>query len=60
MLGCFAIFALGVLVFVYLDDTYGEMVAMAGDYFGSIAQMRTLAANPGTGAGTREELEYVQ
>lgn len=39
---------------------YGEMVAMAGDFFGSIAQMRQLAANDGKGAGTREELEYVR
>ena len=40
--------------------TFGEMVAMAGDYFANIGQMRTLAANPGKGAGTREELEYVR
>jgi hypothetical protein len=40
--------------------TYGEMVAMAGDYFESIAQMREFAANTGTGPGTREELEYVR
>jgi len=40
--------------------TYGEMVAMAGDYFESIAQMREFAANAGAGAGTREEIEYVR
>ncbi|GAB4569891.1 MAG: hypothetical protein Tsb0020_24300 [Haliangiales bacterium] len=40
--------------------TYGEMVAMAGDFFTDIAEMRTLAGNAGTGAGTREELEYVR
>ena len=40
--------------------TYGEMVAMAGDYFASLQQMRTLAAKPGPGAGTRDELEYVR
>jgi hypothetical protein len=40
--------------------TYGEMVAMAGDYFSSLQQMRSLAARPGPGAGTRDELEYVR
>jgi hypothetical protein len=39
---------------------YGEMVAMAGDHFESIEQMRELAAKPGPGAGTREELDYVR
>lgn len=38
----------------------GDMVAMAGDYFASIDQMRALAAQSGTGAGTREEIEYVR
>ncbi len=34
---------------------------MAGDYFGSVAQMRSLAAKPGNGrtAGTRDEIEFV-
>jgi hypothetical protein len=40
--------------------TYGEMVAMAGDYFTSLGEMRSLAAVAGTGAGTREEIEYVR
>ena len=40
--------------------SYGEMVAMAGDHFESIDQMRELAAKPGRGEGTREELEYVR
>lgn len=40
--------------------TYGEMVAMGGDHFQSIAQMRDFARNTGTGAGTREEIEYVR
>jgi Domain of unknown function (DUF4157) len=40
--------------------TYGEMVAMAGDHFESIDEMRKFAANMGTGAGTREEIEYVR
>jgi hypothetical protein len=40
--------------------TFGEMNAMAGDYFGSIGEMRTLAANDGKGEGTREEIEYVR
>jgi hypothetical protein len=40
--------------------SYGEMVAMAGDYFVSIDQMRRMAARPGPGAGTREEIEYVR
>ena len=39
---------------------YGEMVAMAGDHFESIDQIRDLAAKPGPGAGTREELDYVR
>jgi hypothetical protein len=40
--------------------THGEMVAMGGDYFENIAQIRQLAANAGTGVGTREEIEYVR
>ncbi len=40
--------------------TYGDMVAMGGDYFESIGQIRSLAAVSGTGAGTREEVEYVR
>lgn len=40
--------------------TYGEMIAMSGDYFGSLAEMETLARIHGPGAGTREELEYVR
>jgi hypothetical protein len=40
--------------------TYGEMVALAGDFFGSIDEMRTLAANEGSGEGTREEIEYAR
>jgi hypothetical protein len=40
--------------------TYGEMVAMAGDHFESIEEMREFAAKTGTGAGTREEIEYVR
>src|SRR5687768_2886200 len=36
------------------------MVAMAGDHFESIEQMRAFARKPGTGPGTREELEYVR
>jgi hypothetical protein len=40
--------------------SYGDIVAMAGDYFRTPGEMLTLAANPGTGAGTQEELEYVR
>jgi Domain of unknown function (DUF4157) len=40
--------------------SHGEMVAMAGDFFASIDQMRSMAARPGPGAGTREEIEYVR
>ena len=40
--------------------TYGEMVAMA-DHFESLDQMRIFASNKKrTGAGTREEIEYVR
>jgi Domain of unknown function (DUF4157) len=40
--------------------TFGEMVAMGGDFFTNIEEMRRIAANVGTGAGTREEIEYVR
>ncbi|WP_132122699.1 hypothetical protein [Actinocrispum wychmicini] len=40
--------------------TYGEMIAMAGDFFGSLSQLQGIAQVPGTGAGTREEIEYVR
>jgi hypothetical protein len=40
--------------------TYGEMVALAGDFFGSIEQLRAIAAVNGKGAGTREEIEYLR
>ncbi|MEZ4360943.1 MAG: DUF4157 domain-containing protein [Kofleriaceae bacterium] len=40
--------------------TNGEMVALAGDYFENIEEMRRLATNAGHGAGTREELEYAR
>jgi hypothetical protein len=40
--------------------TYGEMVAMAGDFFKDVEQMRDLAKTVGSGEGTREELEYVR
>jgi hypothetical protein len=39
---------------------YGEMVAMAGDYFGSPDLMRKLAAGGTKGVGSQEELEYVR
>ena len=41
------------------EVTYGDMVAMGGDWFGSVQQMLDLAKVPGPGAGTREEVEYV-
>ncbi|HWU86471.1 MAG TPA: DUF4157 domain-containing protein [Kofleriaceae bacterium] len=40
--------------------TYGELVALGGDFFGSIDEVRRLAAVPGKGAGTREEIDYVR
>jgi hypothetical protein len=40
--------------------TYGEMIAMAGDHFEGIDRMRQMAWDPGPGAGTREEIEYVR
>jgi hypothetical protein len=39
--------------------TYGDIVAMGGDWFESVAQMTELAKVPGPGKGTREEVEYV-
>ncbi len=38
---------------------FSAVVAMAGDFFLSIDQMRRLAANPAKGANGREELDYV-
>jgi len=40
--------------------SYGEMIALSGDYFGSISELRSIAAVPGKGAGTREEIDYVR
>jgi hypothetical protein len=40
--------------------SYGEMIALAGDFFGSIEQLRAIAAVDGKGAGTREEIEYLR
>jgi hypothetical protein len=40
--------------------SFGDLTAMCGDYFDSVTQIRTLAANDGQGAGTREEIEYVR
>jgi hypothetical protein len=40
--------------------SYGEMVALAGDYFGSLAQMERLANNPGKGPDTSEALDYAR
>ena len=40
--------------------SYGETVALGGDYFGSISELRAIAGVAGTGAGTREEVEYVR
>ncbi|MFN8303902.1 MAG: DUF4157 domain-containing protein [Saprospiraceae bacterium] len=40
---------------------FGDVVAMAGDYFENIQQMREFAANPvRTGEKSREELDYVR
>lgn len=39
--------------------TYGDMVAMAGDHFQDIKQMRDFAKVNGKGPGTRGEIEYV-
>ena len=40
--------------------SFGDLTAMCGDYFESVAQIRTLAARAGQGGGTREEIEYVR
>ena len=40
--------------------SYGEMVALGGDFFGSMANLRAIAAVPGKGAGSREEIEYIR
>src|SRR5262249_51053926 len=40
--------------------TFGELVAMGGDHFESIDEIRQLASVDGTGPGTREEVEYVR
>ena len=39
--------------------SYGDMVAMAGDHFTDIEEMRKFARNKGKGPGTRGEIEYV-
>jgi len=38
--------------------TFGEVVALGGDHFESIDQMRTFAANTKGGPGSRAEIEY--
>jgi Domain of unknown function (DUF4157)/Bacterial protein of unknown function (DUF922) len=40
--------------------SFGDITAMAGDYFGSVNQIGELAKNEGQGKGTREEIEYVR
>jgi hypothetical protein len=40
------------------DLSFGEVVALAGDHFENIAQMRAFAANTKGGAGSRAEIEY--
>lgn len=40
--------------------TFGEMVAMAGDHFSSIDQMRAFARKKAPGPGGVDELEYVR
>jgi hypothetical protein len=39
--------------------THGDVVAMSGDWFSSIDEMKALAAKAGKGKGTREEVEFV-
>lgn len=39
--------------------SYGDMVALAGDHFRDIDQMRQFAKTTGKGAGTRGEIEYL-
>lgn len=43
-----------------LEVTFGDITALAGDYFGSVNQIRTLAGKNGNGQtpGTRDEVEY--
>lgn len=43
-----------------LAVSFGDITALAGDYFGSVEQIRALAAVTGDGqsAGTRDEVEY--
>jgi hypothetical protein len=44
-----------------LDVSFGEITALAGDFFGSVAQIQALAGKDGDGsskAGTRDEIEY--
>ncbi|MCE9574538.1 MAG: DUF4157 domain-containing protein [Deltaproteobacteria bacterium] len=49
---------------VQLADDYalpfGEVVALAGDHFSSIEQMRLFASNKGGGAHSRLEIEYAR
>ncbi|MCG8420469.1 MAG: DUF4157 domain-containing protein [Proteobacteria bacterium] len=40
--------------------SFGDLTAMSGDYFESVEQIKTHAARPGPGPGTREEIEYVR
>jgi hypothetical protein len=39
---------------------YADVVALAGDHFESIDQMRLFAANNGVGEGSRAEIEYAR
>jgi hypothetical protein len=40
--------------------SFGDITAMAGDYFTDVEQIKALAENDGKGKGTREEIEYVR
>jgi hypothetical protein len=40
--------------------TFGEMVALAGDHFESVAQMRRFAANTKGGPRSRAEIDYAR
>lgn len=45
-----------------LTVTFGDITSMAGDFFGSVEQIRKLAATPGDGKskpGTIDEIKYV-
>lgn len=42
-----------------LEVSYGDIVAMAGDYFEDVQQLRDIAFKEGPGAGTRQEIEYI-